>query len=203
MATSLPFAQIATGAPSPQAIAVTICDEDAAFAMTAHLIASGHRRIGFIVGDCNQTASTLRLAGYRKALSEHGIEIDNQLIASGDFSYRSGLDAAERLLEVIPAPTAVFASNDDMAAAVIAVAHRRHLDVPGDLAVCGYDDTAMATTIWPEITTVRQPIAAMARRATLMLSEQVRSGNNGAHAPRHEQLDFCIVRRASDASAAN
>lgn len=202
-AARLPFAQIATGAPSTAAVAVTICDEDAAHAMTAHLVLSGHRRIGFIVGNTDQTASALRLAGYRRALAEHGIAEDECLIVQGDFSYRSGLSAAERLLAVEPAPTAIFASNDDMAAAVIAVAHRRHLDVPGDLSVCGFDDSAMATTIWPEITTVRQPIAEMARRATILLAGSVRENEAEAASPRHERLDYELVPRASDAPPAN
>jgi LacI family transcriptional regulator len=84
-----------------------------------------------------------------------------------------------------------------MAAAAVAVAHRRGLDVPGDISVCGFDDTAMATTIWPEITTVRQPIAAMARRAVQLLADVVRGGS-GDVPVRHEQLNFEIVARASD-----
>ena len=198
----LPMAQIATGQPCPRSLAVTIDDADAARAMTAHLIALGHRRIGFIVGSPDQTASALRLAGYRRALAEAGIAADEHLIVAGDFSYRSGLDAAETLLAQANRPTAIFASNDDMAAAVVAVAHRRHLDVPGALSVCGFDDSAMATTIWPELTTVRQPIAEMARRATLMLGEAVRASPGSQPAPRCERLDFELVRRASDAPPA-
>src|SRR5690606_1031680 len=83
------------------------------------------------------------------------------LVQQGYFTYRSGLEAAEKLLSRKKPPTAIFASNDDMAAAVVSVAHRRGLDVPRDLSVVGYDDTSAATTVWPELTTVRQPIAAM------------------------------------------
>ncbi|MFN3452769.1 MAG: substrate-binding domain-containing protein, partial [Sphingorhabdus sp.] len=78
-----------------------------------------------------------------------------------------------------------------------AVAHRRGLDVPDDISVCGFDDTAMATTIWPELTTVRQPIAAMARRAVQLLADVVRGGSGDAPVC-HQQLDFEIVARASD-----
>ncbi len=71
-------------------------------------------------------------------------------------------------------PTAIFASNDDMAAAVVSVAHRKGLDVPRDLSVVGFDDTMTATTVWPELTTIRQPIAAMADAALNLLLRKIR-----------------------------
>src|SRR3546814_11193120 len=92
-----------------------------------------------------QHASARRLEGYRAALEERGAKVDDALIAQGLFTYRSGLDAAEILLARDQPPTAIFASNDDMAAAAVAVAHRRGVDVPGDLSICGFDDTPFAT----------------------------------------------------------
>ena len=193
----LPFVQVATGSPAASAGAVSIDDRAAAHAMTGHLVSLGHRRIGFVCGNPNQSASALRLAGYRDALAEAGIAADPALIAAGDFSYRSGLAAAETLLALLEPPSAIFASNDDMAAACVAVAHRRGLDVPGTLSVCGFDDTAIATTIWPELTTVRQPVKAMARAATRLAIEVAR--NTGAEL-RHERLDHELVLRMSDAA---
>lgn len=196
-----PFVQVATGAPDPAALSVTIDDEAAAHAMTSRLIGQGHRRIGFITGNANQTASGRRLAGYQRALSEHGLPEVRELIEIGTFTYRSGMDCAERLLGLAVRPTAVFASNDDMAAAVVAVAHRRGLDVPGDLSVCGFDDTAIATTIWPELTTIRQPIGEMARIATRLLIARVQDGLAGAAAaPVGERLPFDLVARGTDAA---
>lgn len=193
-------AQIATGRPSSIAHAVTIDDEAAAHAMTSHLLALGHRRIGFIVGDSRQTASGLRRDGYRRALREAGLDAADELIVQGDFTYRSGLAAAETLISRQPRPTAIFASNDDMAAAAVASAHRRHLDVPNDLTVCGFDDTAIATTIWPELTTIRQPVAAMSGHATRLLVDAVRNRSEGGNPDvRHVRLDFELVRRFSDA----
>jgi LacI family transcriptional regulator len=87
-----------------------------------------------------------------------------------------------------------------MAAAVVAVAHRRHLDVPVDLSVCGFDDTAIASTIWPELTTIRQPIAEMARRAVDLLANEARGGRSGKARPTHLTLDYTLVRRQSDAA---
>jgi LacI family transcriptional regulator len=199
--TQMPFAQIASGSPVAGVPAVSICDEAAAHAMTVHLLGLGHKRIGFIAGNSNQTASAQRLAGYERALRAVGLTPADALVVPGDFTYRSGFEATEKLLSQTPRPTAIFASNDDMAAAAIAAAHRHGLDVPRDLSVCGFDDTAMARTIWPEITTIRQPIAEMARRATIRLAEIVRGKltPEGA-ASLHEIVDFELVIRASDAA---
>ena len=198
----LPMVQIATGRPALFAHAVAIDDAAAAEAMTARLIALGHRRIGFIAGNPNQTASALRRAGYEHALGEAGIAADAGLIADGDFTYRSGLAATETLLAGPSPPTAIFASNDDMAAAAIAVAHRLGLAVPGAIAICGFDDTAMATTIWPELTTIRQPIADMARLAIDLLAGAVRSKLEGRVLPaEHRLLPYSLVVRGSDGAA--
>jgi LacI family transcriptional regulator len=196
---ALPMAQIATGRPLPFAHALTIGDEEAAHAMTTHLITLGHRRIGFIAGAPNQTASASRRAGYDRALVEAGLAVESALLSQGDFTYRSGLNATEALLTVAPRPTAIFACNDDMAAAAVAVAHRHHLDVPGDLSICGFDDSAMSRMIWPEITTIHQPVAEMARQATAMLAESVRGRAASRVKPvQHRRLEFSLVRRASD-----
>ena len=192
---------VASGHPAPGFSAVSIDDHRAAFEMTRHIAALGHQRIGFIIGNPNQTASARRLDGYRDALAAVGLPYDEQLVVQGLFTYRSGLDVAEQLLELTPPPTAVFASNDDMAAATVAVAHRHGLDVPGDLTVCGFDDTTLATTIWPELTTIHQPIADMSLAAVELLAKEIRGRRAGTReAPRHIQLDFTLVRRQSDAA---
>ena len=195
----VPVATLASGAPTPGTYAIAIDDVGAARDMTAHLVALGHRRIGFIAGNPNQTASAKRAEGYRQALSAAGIEASDDLIADGDFGYRSGLLASERLLASPDPPTAIFASNDDMAAAAVAMAYRRHLDVPGDLSVVGFDDTALATTISPELTTVRQPVALMAKAAVEMLMIAARRRRSGLM-PDFEQRLFAheIIVRASD-----
>lgn len=198
-ARGLPMVQIATGHAADFAHAVTIDDERAAHAMTRHLLARGHERIAFITGDTNQTASALRLGGYRRALDEAGRAAEPELIVEGDFTYRSGLAAAEALLARPLPPTAIFASNDDMAAAASAVAHRHGLDVPRQLTIVGYDDTPIATTVWPELTTIRQPIQDMARRGTQLLIAAIEAKRLGrAASVRHECLDFELVLRESD-----
>jgi LacI family transcriptional regulator, galactose operon repressor len=166
---------IASGPFNDEISCVRIDDFRASKEMTALLIAQGHTRIGYIKGHPQHTASTLRLAGFRAALTEAGIKGDETLVEQGYFTYRSGLDASEKLLARKPAPTAIFASNDDMAAAVISVAHRKGLDVPRDLSVVGFDDTFAATTVWPELTTIHQPVSDMAASAIDILLRTIRS----------------------------
>ena len=199
---SIPSVAVGSGSPSPDLLAVSIDEVTAAQTMMRHIIALGHRRIGFVVGNPKQSVSAQRLEGYRVALAEAGIAFDDQLVAQGLFTYRSGLDAADTLLDVSDAPSAIFASNDDMAAAVVAAAHRRGLDVPRDLTVCGFDDdTTLATATWPELTTIHQPIADMARAGIELLVKEVRSRRSGhADAAEHIRLDFRLVRRETDAA---
>ncbi|HEX7874183.1 MAG TPA: LacI family DNA-binding transcriptional regulator [Sphingobium sp.] len=182
--------------------AVSIDDHDAAYTMTRHLIGLGHKRIGFIKGHPNLNASGRRIDGYLDALRNAGITPDERLMAQGYFTYRSGLDAAEQILDLPEPPTAIFASNDDMAAAAVAIAHRRGLDVPGDLTICGYDDTSLAVTIWPELTTIRQPINEMTRAAVDLLVREIKDRRTSARkAPaRHILLDYTLIRRQSDAA---
>ena len=92
-------------------------------------------------------------------------------------------------------PTAIFASNDDMAAAAVGVAHRMGLHIPADLSIVGFDDTQLATSIWPELTTIRQPIAEMARSAVALLQEQLRDGEIPEE-PEHV-LPYQLVVRGS------
>ena len=181
--------------------AVLFDDFQAAYDMTRHIIGLGHERIGFIIGEPDHVAAERRLNGYRAAIREAGLEVDDRLIAQGRFTYRSGMDAADRLLSVDPRPTAIFASNDDMAAATVAVAHRRHLDVPNDISVCGFDDTDMASSIWPELTTIRQPIREMTAWAVAAVARMIRAKRTGALVRREQEtMPYTLVRRESDAA---
>ena len=177
------------------AICVRIDDRRAAQEMTRELIAMGHRRLGFITGNSDQAASVERLAGFYAAAREiDGVET---VVAEGDFSFASGLAAGERLLDASPPPTAIFASNDDMAAAVVSVAHRRQIDVPRELTVVGFDDTTAAVTLWPPLTTVHQPVRRLAAEALSLLVGQIGAGGlaQGKHA--ELILDHEIARRES------
>lgn len=189
---------VGMGRPTPGGINVRIDDFAAARAMTHYLLEKGHRRIGFVRGHPNQTASEERWRGFRAALAEAGLDPADAPVEQGYFSYRSGITAAERLLTGTDMPTAIFASNDEMAAATVNVAHRHGLSVPGDLSVVGFDDTPLATMVWPELTTIRQPVAAMADRALELLIDAVRTARDGKQPqPVEEVLDFELIERGS------
>lgn len=195
----IPIIALGTYQPPAGASSIRIDDFAAAHAMTTHLIGLGHRRIGYINGHPRQTASAHRLDGYRAALIDAGLDADPALIAPGAFSYQSGLAGADQLLALAERSTAIFAANDDMGAAAIAVAHRLGLDVPGDLTICGFDDTALATTVWPTLTTVHQPVANMAREAVSLLENAVKLKDAGKPAqPVNAMADFSLVHRQSD-----
>ena len=180
---------------------VFVDDYKAARAMARHIIGLGHQRIGFIKGGVTHLSSRMREEGYRDALLGAGLEVDESLIVQGDYSYRSGLDATDQLLNLDPPPTAIFASNDDMAAAAIATAHRHHIDVPEGLTVCGYDDTFLATTVWPELTTIHQPLAKMARASLQLLEKEIRARRADLDPrPEHRDFEFELIKRQSDAA---
>jgi LacI family transcriptional regulator len=181
--------------------AVMIDDYQAAYDMTSHIIGLGHKRVGFIVGNPRQSASRQRLSGYTDAMNSAGLQVHESLVKQGQFTFKSGLDAAARLLDQAERPTAIFASNDDMATATVAIAHRRGLEVPADLTVCGFDDTPIARTMWPELTTIRQPIQEMSRQALELLVKELQAERGGeSHKPSHITLDCTLIRRQSDAA---
>ena len=190
---NLPTATVAAYAIE-STISVRINDRQAAYEMSRHLLGLGHRRIGFIVGNPDQAASAERMAGFYAAVREFD-EVETY-IAQGDFSFASGLSAAEQLLDRDPRPTAIFASNDDMAAAAVSVAHRRHLDVPRQLTVVGFDDTIPAVTLWPPLTTVHQPVRKLAAEALALLAAHISHPDKQAQ-PRERLLNHTIVHRKS------
>jgi LacI family transcriptional regulator len=195
-----PAIGVATGRPPSGLSVVRIDDFAASRVMTRRLLALGHRDIALIKGHPNQIASLERERGYRTAMDEADIPVSEDRVLAGYFTFKSGFDAAERLLDAPPRPSAIFACNDDMAAGAIAVAHRQGLDVPRDLSVVGFDDTALASTVWPTLTTIRQPIADMARTAVTLLIDQIRARRDGKRLePVHRLLQFTLVERESTA----
>lgn len=193
-----PVVTVAMGKLYENALNVRIDDYKAAYEMTSYLIALGHRRIAHIKGHPEHIAAIERERGFLAATEDAGLPREDTPIAQGLFHFRSGLDAAEELLDRSPAPTAIFAANDDMAAAAVSVAHRRGLDIPGDLSITGFDDTDKATTVWPELTTVRQPVSAMAAAALELLLSDLRSRRRGLPpVPAERVLDHEMVVRES------
>ncbi|GGY45516.1 LacI family DNA-binding transcriptional regulator [Parvularcula lutaonensis] len=177
-AAGLPFVRIAPGEETTDAPYVMIDDHEAARGMTEHLIALGHERIGFIEGPPDQVSSARRRRGFEAAMAAAGLPHGPDLRATGDYTYRSGMEAALELLAPETRPTAIFASNDDMAAGAIAAALQRGLTIPDDLSIAGFDDVSLASSIWPPLTTVRQPIREMAAEAVRLLEAAARDGRS-------------------------
>ena len=162
---NFPTVFLSSATETGRANEIRIDDETAAYEITHALLAKHHRKIGFVKGHPNQTTSERRYQGYLRALKEAGIEPIAEYVEQGFFTYRSGLDAGEALLSLPDSPTAILASNDDMAAGLLAAAARHGRSVPRDLSIAGFDDSPIATTVWPNLSTVRQPVAEMAAKA--------------------------------------
>ncbi|MDE0933555.1 MAG: LacI family DNA-binding transcriptional regulator [Novosphingopyxis baekryungensis] len=134
-----------------------------------YLVEMGHRAIALIAGPEGFRSASERQVGFTEAMQRHHLPVSPERMASGKYTFESGLRAADRLLEVNPRPTAIFASNDEMAAGALHAARIRGLSVPEDLSIVGFDDTAIAAHIWPPLTTIRWPIISMARSAARKL----------------------------------
>lgn len=173
---------------------VCMDETHAAFEMTDFLVSQGHQKIAFIKGHPDHSGSHLRYDGFKEALKEHNLEMPDDFIVQGMFNYQSGFAAAEKLMQLEDRPTAIFAANDDMAAAALSAAQKYHLSVPEDISVVGFDDAPIATSIWPCLTTVRQPMLEMAETATdLLINELV--GDKGEGVRRKNNLSYELMVR--------
>lgn len=133
------------------------------------LISLGHRRIGLVRGPEGFRSAAEREIGFHEALAEAGLTLDPDHFAPGNYRFAAGIEAGEKLLALAKPPTAIFCSNDEMAAGVIRVAYEKGIAVPADLSIIGFDDSPTATHIWPALSTVRWPIREMGVRAARTL----------------------------------
>jgi LacI family transcriptional regulator len=168
-ATGTPFVRLSPGTESRKQYAVATNDREISAEMTQYLASLGHRRIAFIKGHASHRAVGNRYLGYLDGLKEAGLKHSEALVEAGDNSFDSGEAAGERLLRRERRPTAIFAANDDMAAGVIRAARRLGVGIPGEVSVAGCDDISLARQLCPTLTTIRQPLSAMAERAALRL----------------------------------
>lgn len=149
---------------------VKVDDKQAAYDAVCYLIKKGHRKIGLISGsEDDQIAGLPRIEGYKAALAEYGIPVDKELIAYGDFHFKSGAAGCEELFERNPDITAFFVTSDEMAIGAISCAYRRGKKIPEDLSIIGFDDTEDAEMAIPPLTTVHQPVEDIGRIAAELL----------------------------------
>jgi len=199
---NIPIVRIGPNKIIDNNITVKIDDRKAAKDATQHLIDLGHKRIAFIRGIENQSATHERYKGYVMALETANLPIDNNIVFPGGFNFASGMDAGEAIMKMKGRPTAVFAANDDMAAGVIVAAHKNNLKIPEDISVLGFDDSEMAERIWPPLTTIRQPRIEYGERSTEILINMV--GSRSSRRPstkKTELMDYQLIIRDSTARA--
>jgi len=173
-AQGIPCVRIAGTSQSGIRLRVTIDNCAAAHEITSHLIDLGHEDIAIIKGPDLFVASGLRFEGYAQAMRQHGLAIRESNIATGDFDVQSGYRCARKLLRQKHRPTAIFASNDEMAAGALSAAQELKISVPERLSVAGFDDAPIAHSVWPKLTTVRQPLRAMGEKSVELLERYVR-----------------------------
>lgn len=177
-ATGTSYVRLSPGKQSGKELSVGTNDREISAELTRYLVSLGHKKIAFITGHPSHKAVANRFLGYQDGLNQSGLNFSERLVAAGDNSFGSGLACAAKLLQRKQRPTAIFAANDDMAAAVIRVADRLGIEVPGQLSVAGFDDIALARQVYPTLTTIRQPLSAMAERAAAILI--ARTGGDGS-----------------------
>lgn len=191
----LPFVRIGPTVEFSSSPCVISNDVEASYEMTRYLISLGHTRIGFIQGHPKHNVSQQRLMGYQKALQEGAIEFCPEYVKQGFFTFSSGEDCARQLLSLANRPTAIFASNDYMAAGILKVASQRNISVPHELSVVGFDNAPISSYIWPSLTTIKQPVRQMASEALKMLINKVRK--RSLESELVELNDELIVRDSS------
>ncbi len=173
-----PFVQLSPRKRTNEYAWVAATDEEGSCEAARYLLALGHKRIGIIQGDVDHQASWDRLNGYKFALQEAGVDIDERLIKQGGWTFRSGLREARSLMSIPQPPSAIMAADDQVAAGVIQAAWELGVHCPEQLSVIGFDDVPLARQITPPLTTIKQPISEIAHKAMTVLIEQLIPGTN-------------------------
>ena len=160
------IASVAMDAPENM---VLTHDRQAGAEAANYLESLGHKRNALVTGPKRYRSSIERGGGFTDALAKRGVELPAEMVYEGGYTFESGVAGAEALLTRSPRPTAIFACNDEMAAGIYKAALRMGLSIPGDLSVVGYDDSPLASQLWPSLTTIRLPVRDLGRQAAAML----------------------------------
>ena len=181
--------------PLPGCDTLSIGNLQGAYAAVRHLVDLGHGPIATITGPLQNIDARQRLDGYRAALRDAGVEPDPDQEFHGDFTERSGYEAAREMLRQRGRPTAIFAANDHMAVGVLGALQEAGRAVPDDLALAGFDDIRMARYLTPALTTVHVDTFRMGARAVELLLDPARAAQDAEG--RHEVLPTRLVVRGS------
>jgi LacI family transcriptional regulator len=177
---------------------VVVVDNDrGAYQATRHLIELGHRRIGLVVGEMEYTSASGRLQGYREALEEAGIQLDDSLVARTSYHPTDARETARTLLGRHPEMTAVFATNGPLALGVLEVLREGRQHIPRDISLVAFDDAPWMDVATPGITTVAQPAREIGAEAATMLLDRLAGVLSGRAEIR--RLPTRLIRRGSTA----
>lgn len=175
----IPYILVATLSYKYKIPYIKVDDQLAAYTATQYLIENGHSRIALISGDNeDKIAGATRINGYKNALQDYNIKLNENIIKYGDFSYKSGIECMEELLKEKEEFTAVFATSDEMALGALSVMHRQNIKVPEEISIIGYDNTLIAQMSNPPLTTVSQPLYEMGTKAFYRILDMLESGKS-------------------------
>lgn len=159
--------------------AVLVDNEAGAASAVSHLVDAGHSRIGILTGELEVSTASERLTGAERALKERGIAVRPTLVRSASFHREHAIEDATALIRAKPAPTAIFAANNILAEATLLALEQERLRVPRDVSVVAFDDLRWMSMVEPQLTTIRQPVADMARSAAELALRRLRDGFEG------------------------
>ena len=162
--------------------------------LVTHLAGLGHRRIGLVAGLPGLSTTRERIAGYRHGLAAAGLPYDERLLAHGDSESAAAERATEKLLSLAAPPTALVTANNAMTIGALRALRERGLSVPGDLALCCFDDFAWADLFEPRLTAIAQPSKEIGAQAVRLLLDRLSSPDRPA---RELRLPCTFVHRTS------
>lgn len=183
------------------ASSIGIDEEKAGYEIAKVLINKGHKNFAYIKGLEHHLSAEKRYDGFIRAAKEAGISNDSIYSFRGNFTFKSGIELAQKLFELKTSATALICANDDMAAGALLSAHKFGIKVPEDMSIVGFDDTPVSEIVWPPLTTVHQPLKAIGSNAVDLLIDEIENQNAGKK-PFKKYIDFKIVERSSASSPA-
>ncbi|SET87730.1 LacI family DNA-binding transcriptional regulator [Thalassotalea agarivorans] len=196
MALDINIVRIMSGDAVPDDLTpcIMVNDHEAAYTITQHLLSLGHKQIGFIAGDSSHQSTVERLKGYKKALADANVSLDESLIYNGNYSFETGVDGAKHLLANKAKPTAIFSCNDEIAAGALFAARLMNVSIPGELSLAGFENSPFSRQTWPRLTTADQPNKEIAENAANLLIAQGRKQK-----PTHVSMQYTpqLVKRDS------
>jgi LacI family transcriptional regulator, galactose operon repressor len=169
-------------APDDITPCVMINDHKAAYSITQHLVDLGHTKISFIAGGKEHKSTIERLNGYKQALSDNNIPIDDKYIVEGEYSFESGVNGAQTLMSSADKPTAIFSCNDEIAAGALFAARLMNIEIPTQLSIAGFENSPFSRQTWPKLTTANQPNQSIAENAANLLIAYTRKLNTQSFA---------------------